>query len=133
MSDPNRDTELDYLCVEQFLASCVDARVLKTAFELGLVDCLHGQEGATRLSLAAVVHDEQALQLLLGLLQANHVIETHTGQVRLTNAFRHALVYRDLLEAKLDFANLVAPDFLESFTDLLINPARFRRSARVFA
>jgi hypothetical protein len=38
--EQGRKAALDYLCVESFLRTLVDARSLKMAFEIGLVDLL---------------------------------------------------------------------------------------------
>ena len=53
--------------------------------------------------------------------------------MRLAGPFVEALRYRDLLEAKADFANLVAPDLIEHFTLLVNEPDRFMEEAGVFA
>jgi SAM-dependent methyltransferase len=72
------------------------------------------------------------MQLLVDLLQSNHVVDEQAGRIGLSRAFLAALEFRDLLEAKLDFANLVAPDFIERFSLLLSDPARFMSESRLF-
>ena len=133
MGVADRDEELGYLCVDGFIRDAVGARALASAFELGLIDgLLQAQPCALGQLEKRSGLDARGLGLLLGLLRANRVIELAQGQARLTEAFAAALRYRDLLEAKLDFAAIVAPDFLELFTVLLRDPARFFSSARVF-
>jgi ubiquinone/menaquinone biosynthesis C-methylase UbiE len=125
--------ELAYLCVDDFLKTFVDARVLKTALELKLIDCLQADETSTLDTLTQQIGcDRSGLQLLLGMLQANQIIAEHEGSIKLSEPFLQALRFRDLLEAKLDFASLVAPDFFNHFTSLLMDPSRFVQEARLF-
>lgn len=122
-----------YLCVDRYLRDAVGARALHSALELGLIDhCLRQPAADVRSAAAACGLDARAMQLLLGMLQANEVIELHEGQIALTAAFVEALGFRDLLEAKLDFAALVAPDFMQLFSTLLTDPGSFFERARVF-
>lgn len=119
----------DYLCVDAFLRDAVGARALATAFELGWIDRLlgtgDGRQGSSRADAAGTA-------LLEGMLRASGVLEATPGPPQLSGAFRAALGYRELLEAKLDFLGLVGADFLELFTALVADPARFQRSARLF-
>lgn len=122
-----------YLCVDRFMRDAVGARALHSALELGLIDhCLRHPSSDLRSAAVACGLDARALQLLLGMLQANGVIELREGQIALAAAFVEVLGFRDLLEAKLDFAALVAPDFLQMFSTLLTDPGRFFDQARVF-
>ncbi|MCG8448231.1 MAG: methyltransferase domain-containing protein, partial [Pirellulales bacterium] len=50
----------------------------------------------------------------------------------LTRHFQRALKYRDLLEAKLDFAQYVAPDLIDHFTSLIARPRQFMQNSRTF-
>lgn len=111
----------------------VGARAVHSAFELGLVDQFLRDQSLDFQSAAACSGlDTRALHLLLGMLQANRVIETRDGRMGLSAGFMEALRYRDLLQTKLEFAALVAADFLEMFTPLLKDPARFFEQARIF-
>lgn len=122
-----------YLCVDPFMRDAVGARALHSALELGLIDhCLRHPSTDLHSVAAACGLDARAMQLLLGMLQANGVIELREGQIALAAPFVEALGFRDLLEAKLDFAALVAPDFLQMFSTLLTDPGRFFQNARVF-
>ena len=132
MGASERRRELGYLCVDDFVRDAVGARALAGAFELGLVDRLQ-QQSCTHAELAERSRlDGRGLRLLLGLLHTNRVVEQAEDRVRLAAPFAAALQYRDLLEAKLDFTAIVAPDFLESFTALLVDPERFFSTAKVF-
>jgi len=133
MERPERDEALAYLCVDDFMRDVVGARALSSALELGLIDHLLQHQPCTPAELAQRSKlDARAQRLLLDLLRANRIIERAEGQLRLSGPFTQALQYRDLLEAKLDFCSVVAPDFLELFTALLTDPERFFGEARVF-
>jgi len=134
MSRSEPDGELGYLCVDDFLKDIVGARSLASAFELGLID--HLQQGGVLGSgdfQRLQVRDGRGLTLLLSMLHANGVIKRVDGMAVLTPQFLQALKYRDLLEAKLQFAAMVLPDFMELFTLQLVDPERFFKTARVFA
>jgi len=125
--------ELDFLIVDSFLRTLVDARALRTAFELGLVDRLLEQRSGSVEALGrALGLDAAGLRLLLDLLAANGVIEERAGDLRFTRRFQEALRYRDLLETKLDFAGFSINDFADLFTALVRDPKGFAGQARIF-
>jgi hypothetical protein len=130
--DP-RGAEYEYLCVDAFLEHVVHARALASAFELGLVDRLAARDGEPLAELRdAFRGDRRGVELLLSLLAATGVVELAAGRVALGQAFRRALRYRDLLEAKLEFAHLALPDVTQLFSLMLGNPEEFRRRARTY-
>ena len=122
-----------YLVVDDFLRGFVEARVLKTAIEVGLVDRLleHGAGAVTALA-PMVGLDQVGLRFLLDLLAAAGVVQESRGDVRLTRRFQEALRYRDLLEVKLDYAGFTINDFADLFTPLVQNPSDFTSKARLF-
>lgn len=127
----------DYLCVDSFISDMVGARALSSAFEIGLIDCLvaHqpcGHEALLSAMQTKVPLDSRGLELILLMLQANGVVDALNGCYSVTADFAAALVFRDLLEAKLYFAHLVAPDYLNLFTALLLAPHQFMEQARLF-
>jgi hypothetical protein len=130
MTSPAAD---DYLRVDEFMRTLVDARALKTAFELRLIDRLLENQliGIDRLEREIKV-DRRGLHLLLDMLAASHVIARDGDRISLSERFAAAMPYRDLLEAKLDFAGFLAADFLEGFTQLLADPEAFKKNARLF-
>ncbi len=131
--DRARQAEREYLCVDGFIRDAVGARALASALELGVVDLLLEHPSCTVAELGARARtDRRATTLLLGLLRTDGVIESAGDGFRLTHEFRAALRFRDLLEAKIDFAAAVAPDFLDLFTVLLTDPAAFFGRARLF-
>lgn len=123
----------DFLIVDGFLRDLVSARALKTALELQLVDLLLEHGELPRGEIAASVAAEPAgVDLLLDLLLGCGVLEEQRERVRLAVGFRRALAYRDLLEARLDFAGFVTADFMELFSDFVRDHARFRERSRLF-
>jgi len=125
---------LDFLAVDEFLKTLVDARVLKTAFELGLIDRLADhRSGSTEALGRAVGVDPQGMRFLVDLLAANRVTEERGGDLRLTRRFQTALRYRDLLEVKLDYVGFTLNDFADLFTALVRDPSAFMGHARLFA
>jgi hypothetical protein len=125
--------EFEYLCVDNFLRDAVSARALASALELGIVDHLVPKQWCALPELAASARlDQRGLDLLAGMLRTNGVIEQRDGAIGLTRGFRDALKFRDLLEAKLAFAAVVAPDFLDLFSTLLCDPGGFFDKAKLF-
>lgn len=132
MDDP--ELSFDFLIVDEFIRTLVDARALKTAFEIGLIDRLVEQRSGSAEALWRMLGlDPAGGQLLLQLLSANGVTEVHRGDVRLTRRFASALAYRDLLETKLDYAGFTITDFADLFTALVRSSAGFMGQARLFA
>jgi SAM-dependent methyltransferase len=127
-------TRPGYLVVDEFLRGFVEARVLKTAFEIGLIDRLLEHGAGAAAALAPVVGLDQAgLRFLLDLLAAAGVVQEARGDVRLTRRFQEALRFRDLLEVKLDYAGFTITDFADLFTPLVQTPSAFASKARLFA
>lgn len=125
--------EIRYLCVDRFMQDAVSARALASAFETGVIDSLIQHPGCSFDTLNAQVKIEpRGLRLLLDLLRASRVIEHGDRALTLSTPFVEALQYRDLLETKLYFADLVAPDFFNRFTTLIADPRRFFEQARIF-
>jgi len=131
VADPDQD--LGFLVVDEYLRSLIDARALKTAFELGLIDRLLEQRSGSIEALGRTLGtDAQGLRFLLDLLAANRVIEERRGDVRLSLRFAGALRYRDLLETKLDFAGFTINDFADLFTALIKDAGGFSGKAQLF-
>lgn len=123
----------DFLVVDRFLRTLVDARALKSAFELRLIDTLAERGTAATAWLGhALGVDEQGLTFLLALLEANGVVEKRRADVVLSERFLRALQFRDLLETKLDFAGFIMNDFADWFTVLLQDPQGFPGRSRLF-
>jgi len=126
-------TELEYLCVDDFLRNLVDAAALTTAFQSGLIDQLIERQPCVLASLGEHVHvDDRGLRLLLDLLRTNDVVCEGEEGVGLTEHFTRALQYRDLLEAKLDIARLAGRDVIDHFDDLVMDTGAFMGKASLF-
>lgn len=123
----------DFLCVDDFLATELDARAIKSAFEIGILDALTAQVAIAPAQLAAKSRmDPVGFRLLLGLLEANGVVCRQGESFALTEGFRRALKFRDLLETRIDFADLVWNDIHTLFTPLLIDLPQFMARSKVF-
>jgi SAM-dependent methyltransferase len=129
---PQASPDFGFLAVDGFLTTLIDARALKTAFELQLVDRLLAREHAVQELGDSLGIDAIGLDVLLGMLAANRVIALDGERVELHPAFRDVLQYRDLLETKLDFAGFLLNDFADLFTTLVRDPAGFAGNARLF-
>src|SRR6266699_965362 len=123
----------DFLCVDDFLQTELDARAIRSAFETGVMDALvaHGPLSVSALAAKSRM-DSVGFRLLTGLLEVNGVVRRERDQVALTPAFVAALRFRDLLETRIDFADLVWPDIHALFTPLLADLPRFMARSKVF-
>lgn len=124
----------NFLCVDRFLQTELGTLALASAFDLKVIDHLlvtdYRGEDALRRQLRLA---PPGLALLVDLLIAAAVIRRgQDGEIDLTEDFRAALAFRDLLEAKLRFFRLVAADFAGHFTDFLADLPRFIAKSSVF-
>jgi SAM-dependent methyltransferase len=108
------------------------ARLLGAALECGLIDRLIAGPLATGEAAARFALAPRGAELLLAGLKAGGVIETRDGQASLTPAFIQALAWRDLLEAKLAFADLVLPDIGGLTLPLLSDGGEFIARSQTF-
>lgn len=122
----------DYLRVDEFMRGMMESRGLETAFDLGLIDSLIENQAMSVEEIKGISGcTSSGCKLLINLLKINRVIEEKEGVIRLTEKFQNALSYRDIMLARLQFANLVAPDFTDLFTYLVREPEAFYRNSRV--
>ena len=122
----NESREFDYLCVDDFVSNIYSARALATVFEIGLIDSLIQHKSISLDSLTGQGSKEsRGMRLLINLLITNHVVENCDGAIKLSDAFVHALEFRDLLELKIALANFAAHDFIDYFSDLVRKPDQF--------
>jgi SAM-dependent methyltransferase len=122
-----------FLSVSAFLGTEIDARAISSAIDLGILDKLCADQAISLPGLAAERRISPAgLRLLVDLLEVNNVI-TRTGElIALTPAFREALRFRDLLETRIAFSDLVWPDVHTLFTALLTDLPQFMARSKVF-
>ncbi len=129
----NGNREFDYLCVDDFMSNIYSARALATAFEIGLIDSLIQHKSTSLDSLTGQGSQEsRGMHLLINLLVTNRVVENCNGTIKLSDAFVHALEFRDLLELKIALANFAAHDFIDHFSDLVRRPEQFLSKVRFF-
>ena len=132
----------EYLIIEPFLTDALQARALQAAFDLGIID---GIANTAECDVASVLKDRDCdlqggiflMQMLAksGVLQVHQAMAAewgHQTQVRLTDRFRKALPFRDLLTAKLAFSSMVATDYFEKMPQLLRSAADFMATAKLF-
>lgn len=140
---PDRPTDhgLDCLCVDQFLTGLVEASVLRASLDVGMVDVLVGDpDGKTLDEIHRAVgrggptpEGLIAFGDVLAALAAQGIVEDQAGRYRLTDRFRVALEYRDLLEAKLEMGFLAAADLVNLGTTLVTDYRSFADQSKTFA
>jgi SAM-dependent methyltransferase len=127
---PGTDREFDFLRVDDFLQEFLPVRCLGVAFESGLIDFLLESGSASLPTLAERFGaDQRGIGLLLDQLLASRVVVHRDGRFALSEDFIKALSYRDLLELKLEMANIAAADVLRFFPDLVFRPDEFYRKS----
>lgn len=122
-----------HLVVQDFVVSEFTARAIKCALETGFVDRLIDHRRSTLGALSAALRlPALGLEALAGLLERAGVLERAADEVWLSARFREALAYRDLLELRIAFSDLIWPDIHDLFTPLLFNVPEFMAKSRVF-
>ncbi len=123
----------DYLRVNAYLTTEMDARAIRSALDLGVIDTLAelGPSAIDALARSHRIHPT-GLKLLAQMLAANGVVRFEGGSMELTPAFLSALRFRDLLESRIAFADLVWPDIHTLFTPLLNDLPQFMARSKVF-
>jgi SAM-dependent methyltransferase len=125
MSDPGKPFRL----IEPYLKDMLTGRMLAEALAMGVIDVLP----ATRAALAKrFALTERGQELMLALLARGGMVRVADGHVVLTDGFRKALEYRDLIETKLRFADLVLPDVAGLLRPFLQEGGEFLANASVF-
>jgi len=123
----------EFLSVNRFLSTEMDARAIKSAIELGIIDGLSA-DGPTPLLALSVGRGINivGLRLLIDMLEVNGVVARTGDLIDLTPGFSAALRFRDLLESRIAFADLVWPDIHSLFTPLLTDLPQFMARSKVF-
>jgi len=123
---------LEYLIVDEFLRDFIAARALKSALEFGLIDALES-EPRTIADIATLSGgDEPGARLLADLMVAAGILQEAGEALALTDRFRTALAYRNLMETKLDFVGFVLLDFIDRFNVMVTDESRFMQEAQLF-
>jgi hypothetical protein len=117
----------DFLIVNQFLSSFLHQQTLAAALELGLIDGLSDGTVSYLHALAQLIKvDVQQLTTLCQLLAHNQVVQvSQSNEVTFSPTFRKALLYRDLLEAKLDYAQRVNQAMIRWYPKTIRDPGRY--------
>jgi SAM-dependent methyltransferase len=122
-----------HLVVHRFLASEIDARALKCALDIGLIDRLAHAPASEAELARSLDKGEAGMAALCGLLASNNVLARDGGALALNPAFLAALAFRDLIELRIDFADQVWPDIHEFFAPLLFDTPQFMARSRTFS
>lgn len=125
---------IEYLCVDRFLGTVIDTVALHTAFTSGLLDYLRARPHASAREIDELLHAHPwGARLLIDLLRANGVVERAGEHVALTEGFRSALRFQELLEVKIELARLAAADVIDDFSRLVTRPFDFMRRSRMIS
>ena len=123
----------EYLTTDEYLQTFISTQALKAALEIGLIDYfIKYEQLKIDQILSTIKIDEFGLITLINILKNNNIIESIDDKYQLTEKFSSVLKYRDLLEAKIEFSNLVAPDIMNSFSLFLNKPNEFMIQSRLF-
>jgi len=113
--------------IEPFLDGFLRTEALSAALLLGVIDAL-ATAPAPVATLADALHiDRTQLEMLTGMLVQHGVLEHDDTGLSLSDRFRHALRYRDLLEVRIDFARRVRRTMLDYFTLSVRDPRQYQR------
>ena len=126
-------TSTDFLIVEPYLHDAIQARTLQAAFELGIIDALESNAGLPESQLLrGRACDAAGGRFLLQVLARSGVVIINGESIQLTETFRSALRFRDLLLTKLQFSELVAADFFNRMPQLLSSSEAFMETSKLF-
>lgn len=106
MNQPDANDPLAYLVVDDFLQGHYEAFALGEALRRGLIDDLL----AGPLAVDRTVEGGEELHFFLQVLATNRVVHQQDDKFVVTEAFRSALAFRELLEAKFRYAAMFARD-----------------------
>jgi hypothetical protein len=116
-----------YKIVGEFLNGFLRVEALAAAFELGVIAALEQRAPASTETLAQSLSvDRTHLQILLDMLTHDGVLEKSAAGVALTDKFRTALTYRDLLDVRMEFARLARRALFDNYALSIRDPFRFQ-------
>jgi SAM-dependent methyltransferase len=125
MTDPGKPFRI----IEPYISEMLSARMLAEALAMGMIDALPASPAALARHFAL---SPRGLELMLALLARTGVVSREGGRVQVTDGFREALAYRDLIETKLAFADLVLPDVGTLLRPFLQDGGEFLARSAVF-
>jgi SAM-dependent methyltransferase len=124
--------ETPFRAIEPFLSHLMESRALATVLEMGMIPLLAERPMAHEALIERFGFTPRGLDLLTMLLTRSGVLMRDGEQLGLTTQFRQALTWRDLIECKLKFADIVLPDVFSLFGPLLQQGSGFAAEAQVF-
>jgi SAM-dependent methyltransferase len=126
------DPRQPFRATEPFLQDVIAGKFLSTAFVLGLIERLIAAPASDAEIARSLGLTRRGADLLLAALANIGVISRRPGSCNLTDAFSAALQWRDLLEARLQFAELVLPDLAGLTTPLIGSGEEFMARSATF-
>jgi SAM-dependent methyltransferase len=133
MSDSQSSADVyEYLCIDEFLSGFTDVQSLRSALDLGLIDMLLQQPLTAQDISLRIKGEPQGIALLLNMLAAKGVVRKAKEQFVLTDGFITALKYRDLMEVKIEFSNLLAPDLTSYANEFFTDIQQFMQKSTIF-
>jgi len=134
----------DYLRVESFCQDFVQLQLLHSGFSTGLFSALERHSCDKRQLLQQCDTDQQGLNFLLDSLIHHGIVEIQSqgsnahndsgadSLYQFTSDFHLAYQYQDLLKAKIEFSNFLAPDLLLHMDSFLRDEQQFMSESRLF-
>lgn len=129
MPHPVTDPGKPFRVIAPFLQDMLSARMLAEALEMGVIDALPAARDALARRFALT---DRGAELMLALLERSGVLASDSGSIALTDDFREALAFRDLIETKLRFADMVLPDVAGLLRPFLQDGGEFLARSAVF-
>jgi hypothetical protein len=122
-----------YLAVDDYLRDMLSTQAVSVALKTGLVDYLCEHSNVSLDELRSALDLEVAgFTMLVGLLQAAAVVQIKADSLALTDAFAQILEYRELIETKIHYANLVSPDVIHGFHKYITDMSGFMQDSGLF-
>ncbi|MBU6386446.1 MAG: hypothetical protein KGS49_10965 [Planctomycetes bacterium] len=116
---------LGYLCVDRFLANPISVSALHYCFSRGWI------ERWSREERVQFDNPPPNMPVLMAMLMDAGVISAQQGVPALTNSFRQALEYSDLLATKIEFCHSIIAD-VELFSLWMEDPQAFQKQSKLF-
>ena len=126
-------TQYPYLDVDYFIGDFLGTQCLGLALKCGLIDCLSEQDHVVLADLCKRLNAKPAdMKTLLDLLMIYGAVIRDADDYSLTARFRTVLPFRDLIEAKLEMANRIAPDLIRHFRSFIFDMDTYMRESGLF-
>lgn len=111
----NAVTKLDYLRVDAFLASALEAKALTAAFETKLIDFLIDRPGTLQDICIFLNQSPEGVSRQLSVLTTNKVVQERKNQFYVTEDFQSCAPYFDLIKAKIYLCELSYQDMTQHY------------------